>query len=98
MDNPIVISVVSVIVGWAVGAQNRPSQAPCQCQCGCHCESSLSFGSWAGILVGSLAVIGLASGLWVHRGSVAGPSTDVPQGKGQRGVFGVQGRSLSLTS
>lgn len=98
MDPQVIAPLVSLVIGWAVGIQQRADPAPCQCQCGCQCESSLSTGSWLVLLIGPFVCAALVGGIWFHRQAQPAFVSEAPPGKGQRGVFGVQGRSLSLTS
>ena len=98
METHLTVGAVAFCIGWTARAlQSDPICSPCQClcQCNCACESSLGVGTILILLIGVGILGGLAT-LWYHRVYLS-QTTSPTSAKGRKGVFGTQGKVLTLT-
>lgn len=96
--NYLTVTAVSLIVGWLVRSHLVKEALPCacSCHCGCECVSSSNLPLLIlGIVFGGV----LLAGFFLLRQETEAParSPDGPS-KGRRGVFGREGKVLTLTS
>ena len=98
METHLTVGAVAFCIGWTTRAlQSDSICSPCQClcQCNCACESSLGVGTILILLIGVGILGGLAT-LWYHRVYLS-QTTSPTSAKGRKGVFGTQGKVLTLT-
>ena len=100
METHITVAVASLAIGWVTRALQREEAAPCRCQCGCNCESSLSLGSFLILGVGLVALVFIGLVIWLvsHNSSKDSFQTGFSATKGKKGVFGVVGKTLTITN
>ena len=96
METHLAVGLISLSVGWISRAVQREAPPSCVCHCGCACESTFGWGIWAlflVILIGLLIIGCLGAYFVFSREPVSSPNQ-----KGRKGVFGAQGKVLTLTS
>ena len=99
MDDRIVLTIGSLIVGWLVRGQFQAEPKEPKCHCGCHCGSHCEGGpSFLLTIVVAILVILGGSSYWLIKIKPEPIGETATWSKGKKGVFGQAGKVLTLTS